>query len=127
MHRYYQQAITGFETFAVGAFLEFQKNMYHDDPGDRLVHLAYHVHDLWWSGLLMVVGLIVIIFSLMKGRYQVHYWLNLLLGACWMSYLVFFFIQDVHFGPGIHLGTILSAFVLVRIFTDAYSSERRRR
>jgi hypothetical protein len=49
------------------------------------------------------------------------------LGACWAAYFVAFVLQDLHFGPGVHLGTILSAFVFIHVLYDAYATGRRDR
>lgn len=127
MHRYFQQIVTGFETLTVGIFLGLQPAFYHDDPKDRFVHILSQMSDPYWSIFLIIVGVVTIIFGFIRGRNLIHQLLNILLGACWMSYLVFFFIQDTHFGPAIHLGTILAAYVLVRIFVDAYVSGKRSR
>lgn len=125
MHRYYQQVITGLETFTVGLFLVIQRSMFKDDPHSQIIHVVYHMGDIYWAVFLMVVGLITISLGVVKGHRKLHYWINILLAGCWASYLVGFIIQDTHFGPVIHLGTLLSAYVLIRIFTDSFSSEKR--
>lgn len=116
---------TGLETLAVGVFLMMQRNALMDDPTDRVVHMIHQMGSIEWAILLIVLGAVSLVVGVLDvKKYNIQQVILILFGGLWCSYSLFFWINDIHFGPGLKLGTLLSIFVFVQILFEAYFGKR---
>lgn len=116
---------TGLETLAVGVFLMMQRNALMDDPTDRVVHMIHQMGSIEWAILLMVLGAVSLVVGVLDvKKYNIQQVILILFGGLWCAYSLFFWINDIHFGPGLKLGTLLSIFVFVQILFEAYFGKR---
>lgn len=116
---------TGLETLAVGVFLMMQRNALMDDPTDRVVHMIHQMGSIEWATLLIVLGAVSLVVGVLDvKKYNIQQVILILFGGLWCAYSLFFWINDIHFGPGLKLGTLLSIFVFVQILFEAYFGKR---
>ncbi|WP_346708981.1 hypothetical protein [Limosilactobacillus oris] len=116
---------TGLETLAVGVFLMMQRNALMDDPTDRVVHMIHQMGSIEWATLLIVLGAVSLVVGVLDvKKYNIQQVILILFGGLWCAYSLFFWINDIHFGPGLKLGTLLSTFVFVQILFEAYFGKR---
>lgn len=112
--------VDSLETLVAGLVLAVNRKMLQDDPHDHVVHFMHAFGNVNWAVLLIILGVVGIVISL--GH--IHRWyldaiLLSIYGGLWLTYFVAFFIQDMHFGPGLRIGTVLSCFVFIRILLQA--------
>lgn len=125
MRRHIFLVFIGLETLAVGVFLMLQHNALLDDPNDRVIHMIHQMGSIEWAIMLIGLGVVSLIVGMLNVKqHSVQQIILILLGGLWCAYSLFFWINDIHFGPGLKLGTLLSSFVFIQILFEAYFGRR---
>lgn len=115
--------ISGLETLVLGAYLIYVQNVFipkrpHHPMG--MDHLVIHAQDPWIAILLISIGTLAVITGLWNtNRFKAKRLSLVTMVAIWATYFVAFIYHDLSRPGPIGLGTLLIAFILIRLFAEA--------
>ncbi|GAX07247.1 hypothetical protein IWT25_02601 [Secundilactobacillus pentosiphilus] len=115
--------ISGLETLVLGAYLIYVQHVFTPPrplPTVEMVRIVEHAQDPWIALTLVVVGVL----SIITGAWDMnHFYAKrvslVAMVAVWVTYLVAFTVHDLSNSHVIGIGTILIAFILIRLFAEA--------
>lgn len=114
--------ISGLETLVLGAYLIYTQNIFmpHKPHPHEMDHIMQHAQDPWVAIVLVCIGMLAIMAGLWNvSRFSARRISLVAMVATWSMYFVAFIYHDLsHPGP-IGLGTLLIAFILIRLLAEA--------
>ncbi|GAX04055.1 hypothetical protein IWT140_01692 [Secundilactobacillus pentosiphilus] len=115
--------ISGFETLILGAYLTYVQHIFippDNLPMPEMARIVAHAQDPWITITMVAVGVLTIITGLWDmNRFKAKRVSIASMVAIWLAYFVAFIYHDLINGSAISLGTILIAFLLIRLFSEA--------
>lgn len=115
--------ISGLETLVLGAYLIYVQHVFilpRPYNIGEVSHIVAHAQDPWIDILLVCIGTIAIATGMWNiNHYKAKRVSLVAMITIWTTYLVAFIYHDLSGLGSIGLGTLLIAFVLIRLFGEA--------
>lgn len=116
--------ISGLETLVLGAYLIYVQHVFTPVkvplPTPEVERIMEHAQDPWITISMVAVGVLAVITGLWDmNKFKAKRVSLVAMSAIWVSYFVAFIYHDLCYGRAVSLGTILVAFILIRLLADA--------